>query len=792
MVDLEYNIEGFRPMVHAPLVQPLKGGNKRKLPYLEEAIYLDTETSRITNADTNASVGWIYQWAFHFAGYDCIGRYPAELVEDLKRAVQPSLAACDGNAKCIVFVHNLSYDIQYLKQWLIDEYGVDFGMLAVGQHKFITFSIGPFEFRCTWKLSNKSLDKWGKDLGIKHQKKKGLIDYTKVRYQDEPLTMDDWLYMLYDVWALRDCVKKQMKAYGDDLAHIPLTSTGYIRRDARNKYREDLTHNRHFFLKCRMDVDVYKALIGAAAGGICHGNRIFEDVRVDVDSVYDGPPRSEKISRIKHVDYRSHYPSTMRASDPMYGFPVGKFALYYQWSENRSIDFATIDRITTRNCVLVEILIKDCKIKEGIYMPYLMHYKCFEGRCDDFGEAYWDEKRGHMCPGIDIVDNGRVLQFSGACMLYLTEWDLKWLRKQYDFEAIIKTVWVAPRGACPQFLADTVDDNFIGKTVLKDHVKELEDANAWEGDIIDAKVDLMKSKNGLNGIFGMCMTDPVRPEIKMDEEGMWFTQPKTDELIKDKLDGYDEWRMTEDDDWRRLKEGEEAPEGAETHHVPGYYDSFNNFMTYAIGVYVTALARNELMEAVEAIGYKYVLYVDTDSIFYIDTPTTSGKLEKINEWRRIRAEKIGAYVITPTGKKVQYDVLEEEKENITSFKFLHAKAYSYITDGGTPKEKLHATIAGVSEYSPDFVPATETEEQHGISRVQELKSIDRLKHGMTFKRTGGTTCAYIEGKPALIVINGHVTQVASAAIIMETTKKLSGPIAKEEAWWIWDNTEVIQ
>ena len=184
------------------------------------------------------AVGWVYQWAFRFAGRDWIGRRPQELVNDLMDAVAPSLNAAGGACKAIVYVHNLSYDIQYLKGWLFETFGTeDYSILAVGPHKFITFCIGPLEFRCSWKLSNKSLAKWGKDLGIKMRKKSGLIDYNKVRYQDDELTFDDWLYMLYDVWALEECVKKQMSIYSDDLNHIPLTSTGYVRRDARHYYR---------------------------------------------------------------------------------------------------------------------------------------------------------------------------------------------------------------------------------------------------------------------------------------------------------------------------------------------------------------------------------------------------------------------------------------------------------------------------------------------------------------------------------------------------------------------------
>lgn len=764
---LPFKIEGFKPVTAAdslPVVSALPSKKKNGRTYLEEAVYLDTETSKLITERTvkkrkiQEAVGWIYQWAFRFAGRDWIGRRPQELVNDLMAAVAPSLKAAGSACKAIIYVHNLSYDIQYLKGWLFESFGTeDYSILAVGPHKFITFTIGPLEFRCSWKLSNKSLAKWGKDLGIKMRKKSGLIDYQKIRYQDDDLTFDDWLYMLYDVWALEECVKKQMAIYGDDLNHIPLTSTGYVRRDARHYYRKNLRKNKKEFDRSEMSVDVYKALDCAKAGGISHGNRIFEDFRVDADEVYKGPPREEKILGIGHVDYRSDYPSQMRASDSMYGFPVDKFAHIYKYHAGATeFTWNRLDQMTQKNCVLVELFLKNVKIKAGVTMPYLMHYKCFEGRCSDFGEPYWDEEHNRMYPGRDVEDNGRVLEFTGACQIVCTEWDIKWIRKQYDFKFKITNVWSAPRGACPQYLQQTVDDYFIKKTVLKDRVKMLEYTDAPEWDIIDAKIDLMKSKNGLNGIFGMAMTDPVRLNMFMNpESGEWDSEVKDDDTIK-----------------KKLRE---------------FYDSWNSFMIYAVGVYVTALARNELMEAIEAIGYKYFLYADTDSIFFILTEETMKRLDKINEWRKVRAEAIGAYVTLEDGRRVQYDVLEYEQEHITSFKFIHAKAYAYITDGGTEKEKLHCTIAGVSEYSADYDP----HEHKGMSRVQELGSIDNLKNGKTFEKTGGTTCSYVEMKPTILEINGHVTQVASAAIITETTKQLKGPIAKDEVWYIWSNTEEV-
>ena len=751
MITLPYKIKGYRPMIQPPVVPVLKRkGKSERPPYLEKAILLDTETSNNYDPKNGTGVGWIYQYAFRFAGFDCCGRRPSELVDDLLRAVRPSIDAAGGDAVCLVLIHNLSYDIQYLKQFLISKFP-DFKILAVAPHKFITFTCGPFEFRCTYKLSNRGLAKWGKDLGIRHRKRVGTIDYKKRRYQDSELTKNDWLYMLYDVWSLEDCVDKQLSIYGDDLNSLPLTSTGYIRRDARKNYKKNIKRNRRFFARSKMNYEIYHALTKAMSGGLVHGNRLFEDVIVETDEVYKGPPRSEPILGIGHVDYRSEYPSEIAASDDVYGFPQDMFCKFWQWKPGLELKtFEAVDRLSRDHCVIIEVAFHNLEIKPGVTFPYAQSYKFLEGGIRDKDDPFH----------IEIEDNGRILKATGSACVFLTEWDLKWIRKQYTFDRyMIRTIWKSPRGPIPEYLRETVDENFIKKTLLKEHLKALKKNGAPESEIMEAEIDLMKSKNGLNGIYGMCATDPVRIDLVMDENGEWTAAEKNKEYIEAKLEEY--------------------------------YESWNNFMVYAVGVYVTALARNELLEAIEAIGYKYALYCDTDSIFFIENEWTMSKLEEINAWRRKRAEKIGAYVTLPDGEKFFYDVLERENEHITSFKFIHAKAYGYITDGGTEKEKLHCTIAGVSEYSPDYVPADpeKKKKQKGITRVQELGSLERLRHGTQFVKCGGTRCVYLEGYPRFETIDGHKTELAASAIICDVTKTLSGPIAKDEVWYIWEKME---
>lgn len=686
--------------------------SEHKPALIKEAICLDTETSHIGD-----QVGWIYQWAFCLDDHIAIGRKPSELMAWLEKIA--AFYDLRDDLKMLIFVHNLSYDIQYLKSWIFQIWP-DYKILATAPHKFISFEAGPFIWHCTYRLSNRSLAKWGEDLGVKERKKSGMISYDVIRYQDTLLHRSDWIYQIYDVLGLAACVKAQNILEHDTLMSMPLTSTAYVRRDGRRIFKRD-AKNRVFFLECRMDAILYKAFHYAFAGGITQGNRFLADQTIK--------------KRGAHGDFLSHYPTQQRsaAGDDMRGYPAGKMAILYQTRGENDLTMDDLRKWAEDHCLLIQITISDMEIKKGVTLPYAQTYKFWQGRLSG-----WHS----------IDDNGRILKTTGAAVVTLTELDLKWIEKQYKFDYHILRVWSAPRGPLPKWLCKLVDKFFFAKTDTK---AQIEDAKAAGN---KAKVaDLKRTYNGmnkprLNGIYGMTATNPVRQDIIMDELGEWSVEVLTDQKIQEKLDAF--------------------------------YESKNSFMTYALGVYCTALARDELMTVVsEVIGYKSFWYSDTDSAFFEWSPEVMQRVEKFNAARQSHSEKVGAY-IEHRGNKVYYDRFDIEEDDITEFRFLHAKAYAYIHKG-----ELHATIAGVT--------ARGRKGKKMITREQELGSIDRLTHGTVFTACGGTRCVYTESAPHVENINGHMTEVAGAAIILPTEKTLHGLIAKNEyniEWEALDNEEI--
>ena len=82
------------------------------------------------------------------------------------------------------------------------------------------------------------------------------------------------------------------------------------------------------------------------------------------------------------------------------------------------------------------------------------------------------------------------------------------------------------------------------------------------------------------------------------------------------------------------------------------------------------------------------------------------------------------------------------------------------------KGKLKVTIAGV----------TKDNKKLGKDRVtieEELGSIENLKGEFTFTECGGTRSKYVHHEPCVVNINGHLTEISDACIILPIEKKIS-------------------
>ena len=246
-------------------------------------------------------------------------------------------------------------------------------------------------------------------------------------------------------------------------------------------------------------------------------------------------------------------------------------------------------------------------------------------------------------------DNGRVIKAKKVVMC-TTEQDYKIMYKTYKTEkkTIIK-LFKSKKGYLDKDFIIYILELFANKTSLKG-VVGMEDL-------------YMQSKQFINSLFGMCVTDLLQPDISYDNSTSWDS-------------------------------GKTDVNAALAEIQKKFY---KNILAYQWGVWVTAYARSDLWAA--------ILHIDTDCVYY-DTDSCKIKnpakyidffKERDSQTVQMLQNMCTHYNIdmsltcpkTPDGLPQQLGVWDYEAD-YKQFITLGAKRYCYTDDEG-----LHITVAGV-------------------------------------------------------------------------------------------------
>ena len=700
--------------------------------YCLEPMFLDIETSNNHAEKPEDLRTWISSIQVLFMNKYHLFRYPEEFIQFLaavrhKYGLEPG----DMKKRLIIYVHNLSYDISYLYPYInmLPDDGDDFQGIIEDTNKFLTYVRGCFEFRCSYRLSGMSLEKWSKEMNVEHVKKVGLYDYDKVIFPDQELTEDEKTYDRFDVLAMQESLAKQMSYYSDDLTTIPLTKTGYIRRTLRRSCRNDKYYRKHYFWDNRLNARCYEYCLKSFAGGYTHNNRYWRDVLIKAGEVYEYIPDSGiyiKVDSIKHRDFKSHYPTQQTCSDR---FPIGRPQHIYDQSLGYALTIPDIleDKDFTYFC---RIRFKKAKLRDmRISMPFMQSSKCYQASIDK-----------------ELKDNGRILFIEGDFIMYLDSITLSILQDQYEMEYEIEDAYRMKNGRLPDCLINVVDKYFKGKSDKKALVHELTEAfGKLDPKTIEAEFDLMQEKAGLNSIYGCTVQQPLKTMLQVDAE-MEFS-PKKMFISEDEVEA----------------------------GLEDYYRGKNNFLAYQFGCVVTSLARYELYLLIsKVIGYERCLYSDTDSIFYISDEATEKRIEAFNKERRKQAH----FVDLNNGKREYYDEFTLEPDCL-AFKGLHSKCYGVVT-----KKGLEITIAGVPartltglDENGEPIYYTREDELAGEEK-DPIKALDHLTDNFTFKVNTGICALYIGAEgyntprvPQVLNIDGHEIHTAGGCVLKPLDEK---------------------
>ena len=461
----------------------------QKVEYINAISCYDSETSKIFVDEKGEYRGWVYQWSMCINNEFVGGRTITQFLDELD--IISKLYELSKNRKLIIYIHNLSYDAVYFLRYM-HERDDDTELFLLDNRKILTLKYKNFEFRDSYRLCNMSLEKWANQLHTKCKKAVGSIDYEKVHYQDDKLDYVDWFYQVNDVETMRECIELTLLHEKDTLLTIPLTSTGYVRRDCRNSVKNDKKYF-DWFIKTSLTEELYSKFTLAFAGGYCHLNRHFINKLIKIGDYHNG----KKIIGIGHFDKKSFYPSTQM----MDYFPISKFVLYYKHKQNTEYKkVETFQHELETKCCLCLLLIENATLKKHVTSPYMQVSKLIGN----------SEKL--------LADNGRVLSFKGTYALYCTELDIEILTQQYKANFYILEMYTSKRGEFPKPFKEIINKFFIAKETLGDSEKE-EDYYYY-----------MKSKNKLNAIFGMSVSRIIRDIIEYD----FYTAKYKKEKIKDK------------------------------------------------------------------------------------------------------------------------------------------------------------------------------------------------------------------------------------------------------------------
>ena len=197
----------------------------------------DIETTTIDNG-TDTPYGFMYHWQMDVGGYVVTGRRWEEWVKFMLKLVE--IFKTDETRHFVVYIHNEAFEFQFIRDFL-NEYMGGFTVFAAEPRMPIYVTTGNgIQFRCSYKLTNMSLQKAVQnELGVVHCKADGDLDYRVIRTADTPLDDTEFGYCVSDVVSLYELIERRLINEHDNLESIPMTSTGYVRRDCRNACRKD-------------------------------------------------------------------------------------------------------------------------------------------------------------------------------------------------------------------------------------------------------------------------------------------------------------------------------------------------------------------------------------------------------------------------------------------------------------------------------------------------------------------------------------------------------------------------
>ena len=295
---------------------------------LDNHYFVDFETTSIENYYIDGEVR-VFMWRVEncFGG----GKEGTDIITFLNHMIRLS-----KNRTIYVWFHNLKFDFSFI-EWALLKYGIaHYKHNMPSRYRFTTwgkeytttrddmnnlYGVDWFtakkstvKFRDSAKIFPMTLKRLGDMVGVK--KLDETYDYEKYRALSYKPTKEEWEYLRHDTAIVRQAMTQHFKRYN----RVRMTRSSYAFADLRDyfnknstpkdwmeikkkhEYKKNVTYFEHCFPLT--DVDLYKDLAPAYAGGIVYVNPKY---------------RNQIIENVLAYDVNSEYPAAMQRYDyPIY------------------------------------------------------------------------------------------------------------------------------------------------------------------------------------------------------------------------------------------------------------------------------------------------------------------------------------------------------------------------------------------------------------------------------------------------------------------------------------------
>lgn len=318
------------------------------------------------------------------------------------------------NTRLLIYVHNLSYEFQFLRKWITWD-----KVFALSEREVVYAVSGGIEFRCSYKLSGYSLENLAKIRKLPIKKLNEDYDYKLLRTSQSELEEDVYKYLINDVEIIIYYIEQLLKEE-KEISRIPITKTQYVRRYTRNqcssyKYRKMIRN-------LEINIEEYDYLKKAFAGGFTHANIL----------------NSNKIfENVSSYDFTSSYPAVMLSEK----FPMSSSERLDNPSEK------DIDDSIKYYCCIIELELYNVESK------FIADNPLSASKCEITGKKE--------------IDNGRIMS-ADKIKTVITEQDFMTIKEFYNIGDIkILTIYRYVKNYLPTEFIKAILDLYKIKTELK-------------------------------------------------------------------------------------------------------------------------------------------------------------------------------------------------------------------------------------------------------------------------------------------------------------------------------------